>query len=286
MEIAGQLLVYIKQVFSYLLLASLGTTPQPPFVTMPLGKTHSWLLSRRTQNPASSYTGDCHYPLWFHTRVVQWRGAIWGCWSECTQWPTGFLWEPQGDSHSWFWPYMSHYWANQLLPWLSPGFVAAYLWRQNKMTCACLLAKKTSSSQWLARTGGEKVQTDLELNWSSSLWKSVSQNTQRTLGDMEASPRQIKYEGVQRSPWLITSISSHTKSRFKKEKTNKQKKTQNSFLFFSYTGMSQERFDKHVVRHSKLNSHWNFCLNSLWCSHTLILFSLFHRPGWSSYSFL
>jgi hypothetical protein len=52
----------------------------------------------------------------------------------------------------------------------------------------------------------------------------VSQNTQRTLGDMEASPRQIKYEGVQRSPWLITSISSHTKSRFKKEKTNKQKK--------------------------------------------------------------
>jgi hypothetical protein len=41
MEIAGQLLVYIKQVFSYLLLASLGTTPQPPFVTMPLGKTHS-----------------------------------------------------------------------------------------------------------------------------------------------------------------------------------------------------------------------------------------------------
>lgn len=176
---------------------------------MPLGKIHAWLLSAATQNPASWSAGDCLHLLWFHARVMQWREAIWNCQSEVPFGTFVFLrtlgWQSQLAL-----PHLSPYWAEQQpsAPGYFPGSVAACLWRKNRMTRACLLAKERRTgdhvlqarpNHWPGYEGG-RCDRDRVMNWNwGRQWKSESKYMADT-GGMEASWIKLGYEGIQRSP--------------------------------------------------------------------------------------
>lgn len=143
---------------------------------MSLGKTHSWLLNRWIQNPASSYIGDCR-----HLSLVSYQG--------------GAVNRGHPGLPVRMYPMAHRFPLGPLIPkdfrvTVTAGFVlTCHPIEQSKITltipwlCNSLSMEKeqngtclsvsqenqngcpwtTSSSQLLARTRGEKVQTELEL---------------------------------------------------------------------------------------------------------------------------
>lgn len=99
--------------------------------------------------------------------------------------------------------------SDSLLPYF-PDFGAAYPWRKNRMTCACLLAKKMRtgdralqvlSNCWLGQEG-ERCRQSWSYELEVKRWTIKARGSKYTVdtGHMEVLSIKMEYEGDQRCP--------------------------------------------------------------------------------------